>query len=238
MWLKNKTVRQVEVICFSPRGDRRLESRPCPGLPARFPQGLDERADLAVCSFFRASSRIEGGCEIPPKTTGLTRINEQIRIPRVRVIDEDGEQLGVLETREALDIARDRGLDLVEVAPNAQPPVCRIMDYGKFKYEESKKAKRARAKQHVQKVKMIKFRPKTDSHDYEFKKNHVVEFLEAGDKVKVVVMFRGREMVHVDFGQRIVERLLDDLQDIALIDDEPRLEGRNLTLMLSPNKKK
>lgn len=154
------------------------------------------------------------------------------------MIDEDGEQLGILETREALEIARDRGYDLVEVAPNAQPPVCRIMDYGRFKYEESKKAKRARAKQHVQRVKMIKFRPKTDDHDYQFKRNHIIEFLEAGDKVKVVVMFRGREMVHVDYGQRIVERLLEDLQDVALIDDEPRLEGRNLTLMLSPNKKK
>lgn len=153
------------------------------------------------------------------------------------MIDENGEQLGILDNREAQDIARERGLDLVEVAPMAHPPVCRIMDYGRFKYEESKKAKRARAKQHVQKVKMVKFRPKTDIHDYNFKKKHIIEFLEEGDKVKVVVMFRGREMVHVDFGERIVERLVEDLQDVAMIDEDPRLEGRNLSLMLTPKKK-
>lgn len=188
------------------------------------------------------SSRGAGSVEqrrpdISNRSQPQTRVNEAIRIPKVRVIDEDGEQLGVLDSREALEIARERGLDLVEVAPNAAPPVCRIMDYGRFKYEESKKAKRAKAKQHVQRVKMIKFRPKTDDHDYNFKKKHILEFLEAGDKVKVVVMFRGREMVHVDYGQRIVERLLEDLQEVALLDDEPRLEGRNLSLMLSPAKK-
>jgi len=163
-------------------------------------------------------------------------VNEAIRIPQVRVIDENGEQLGVLDNREAQEIARERGLDLVEVAPMAQPPVCRIMDYGKFKYEESKSAKRAKAKQHIQRVKMVKFRPKTDDHDYTFKKNHIIDFLAHGDKVKVVVMFRGREMVHIDYGQRIVERLVEDLKDVAMIDDEPRLEGRNLSLMLSPRK--
>ena len=163
-------------------------------------------------------------------------MNEAIRIPQVRVIDENGEQLGVLDNREAQEIARERGLDLVEVAPMAQPPVCRIMDYGKFKYEESKSAKRAKAKQHIQRVKMVKFRPKTDDHDYTFKKNHIIDFLAHGDKVKVVVMFRGREMVHIDYGQRIVERLVEDLKDVAMIDDEPRLEGRNLSLMLSPRK--
>ena len=152
------------------------------------------------------------------------------------MIDEEGEQLGILDNREALDLARERGLDLVEVAPMAHPPVCRIMDYGKFKYEESKKAKRARQKQHIQKVKTVKFRPKTDDHDYNFKKNHIVEFLEHGDKVKVVVMFRGREMVHVEYGERIFERLLADLQEVAMLDDEPKLEGRNLSLMLSPRK--
>ena len=164
-------------------------------------------------------------------------MNEQIRIPQLRVIDEEGEQLGILDRNEALDIARERGLDLVEVAPNARPPVCRIMDYGKFKYEESKKAKRAKAKQHQQRVKVIKFRPKTEDHDYNFKKKHIIEFLEGGDKVKVIVMFRGREMAHVELGQKIVERLLSDLQDEAMLDDDPRLEGRNLSFMLSPKKK-
>ena len=178
----------------------------------------------------------EGGSDITKATQHPTRVNEQIRIPKVRVIDENGEQLGILDNREAQDMARQRGLDLVEVAPLAHPPVCRIMDYGRFRYEESKKAKRARAKQHVQKVKMVKFRPKTDVHDYNFKKKHIVEFLEAGDKVKVVVMFRGREMVHVEFGERIVERLVEDLREIAMIDEDPKLEGRNLSLMLTPKR--
>ncbi len=164
-------------------------------------------------------------------------MNEQIRIPQLRVIDEEGEQLGILDRNEALEIARERGLDLVEVAPNARPPVCRIMDYGRFKYEESKKAKRAKQKAHQQRVKMIKFRPKTEDHDYNFKKNHIIEFLREGDKVKVVIMFRGREMAHVELGERIVERLLSDLQDEAMLDDDPRLEGRNLSFMLSPKKK-
>ena len=160
-----------------------------------------------------------------------------IRIPQLRVVDENGEQLGILDRNEALDIARDRGLDLVEVAPNARPPVCRIMDYGKFKYEESKKAKRARAKQHQQKVKTVKFRPKTEEHDYAFKKKHIIEFLGDGDKVKVEVRFRGREMAHAELGQRIVTRLLEDLQDEAMLDGDPKMEGRSLTLMLSPKKK-
>jgi translation initiation factor IF-3 len=163
-------------------------------------------------------------------------VNEQIRIPQLRVVDEEGEQLGVLERNEALDIARERGLDLVEVAPNARPPVCRIMDYGKFKYEESKKAKRAKQKQHQQRVKTVKFRPKTEEHDYSFKKKHIIEFLDEGAKVKVVVMFRGREMAHVELGERIIQRLLEDLQDVAMLDDDPKLEGRNLTLMVSPRK--
>lgn len=188
--------------------------------------------------FSRAQAKHpKGGIDITKTTQHPTRVNEQIRIPKVRVIDENGEQLGILDNREAQDIARERGLDLVEVAPLAHPPVCRIMDYGRYKYEESKKAKRARAKQHVQKVKMVKFRPKTDVHDYNFKKKHIIEFLEDGDKVKVVVMFRGREMVHVDYGERIVERLVEDLRDVAMIDEDPKLEGRNLSLMLTPKRK-
>ena len=160
-----------------------------------------------------------------------------IRIPQLRVVDEEGEQLGILDRNEALDLARDKGLDLVEVAPNARPPMCRIMDYGKFRYEESKKAKRAKAKQHQQKVKTVKFRPKTEEHDYSFKKKHIVEFLRAGDKVKIEVRFRGREMAHLELGERIVARLLEDLQDEAMLDGDPKMEGRNLSLMLSPKKK-
>lgn len=163
-------------------------------------------------------------------------MNHQIRIPQIRVIDEEGEQLGIMDTRDALEMAEDRGLDLVEVAPNARPPVCRIMDYGRFRYEQSKKAKKAKAKSHQQKVKVIKFRPKTEDHDYQFKKRHIIEFLEAGDKVKVIVQYRGREMAHKERGMLIVTRLLEDLED-ALVVDPPRMEGNTLSLMLMPPKK-
>jgi len=172
-----------------------------------------------------------------PSQAPQTRVNHQIRIPRIRVIDEEGEQLGIMETRDALDLAQEKGLDLVEVAPNARPPVCRIMDHGRFKYEQSKKQKKAKAKSHQQRVKMIKFRPKTEEHDYDFKKKHIVEFLEAGDKVKVVVQFRGREMAYQDRGMRIVTRLLEDLDESALVVDPPRMEGNTLSLMLMPSKK-
>jgi translation initiation factor IF-3 len=183
-----------------------------------------------------AKAGAKGGSEISSRKELPTRVNEQIRIPQLRVVDEEGEQLGILDRNEALDIARERGLDLVEVAPNARPPVCRIMDYGKFKYEESKKAKRAKQKQTQQRVKTVKFRPKTEEHDYAFKKKHIMEFLDEGSKVKVVVMFRGREMAYVELGERIIQRLLEDLKDVALLDDDPKLEGRNLTLMVSPRK--
>jgi translation initiation factor IF-3 len=208
--------------------------------------GLEEPgAGRSVCSFCfpaagpaRACGEPSAGGSVISRSAPTTRVNEQIRIPRIRVIDENGEQLGILETPEALTIARERGLDLVEVAPTARPPVCRIMDYGRYTYELSKKAKKARAKQHVQRVKMIKFRPKTEEHDYSFKKKHIVEFLDAGDKVKVVITFRGREMTHLELGERMVERLLDELESHAVVDDEPRLEGNNLSLMLSPRRKK
>ncbi len=179
----------------------------------------------------------QGGTDIS-RSAPTTRVNEQIRIARVRVIDETGTQLGILDTPEALRLARERGLDLVEVAPTARPPVCRVMDYGRYTYELSKKVKKARSRQHVQKVKMIKFRPKTEEHDYNFKKKHIEEFLSAGDKVKVMITFRGREMTHLELGERMVERLLDDLEEIAQVDDTPRLEANNLTLMLSPRRKK
>jgi translation initiation factor IF-3 len=164
-------------------------------------------------------------------------VNHQIRIPQIRVIDEEGEQLGIMDTRDALDMALERGLDLVEVAPNARPPVCRIMDYGRFRYEADKKAKKAKSKSHQQRVKVIKFRPKTEDHDYQFKKKHIVEFLEAGDRVKVIVQYRGREMAHQERGMRIVTRLLEDLDETALVVDPPRMEGNTLSLMLMPPKK-
>ncbi len=164
-------------------------------------------------------------------------MNERIRVPRVRLIGVDGSQLGIFNTADALRIADDQALDLVEVAPNSDPPVCRIMDYGKYKYEQAIKAKRARKHQTTIQIKEIKFRPKIDNHDYETKRRHVVRFLEAGAKVKVTIMFRGREMVHAERGLVILNRLSEDVKELSLIEAEPKLEGRNMFMLLAPTKK-
>jgi len=161
-----------------------------------------------------------------------TRINHQIRVPKVRVVGADGEQLGVMSTDEALARAAAANFDLVEVAPTAEPPVCRIMDYGKFKYEQSKKEKISRKKQTVIHVKEIRFRPKIENHDYEFKVRHARKFLEEGDKVKASVIFRGREMVHQEFGRGILRKMIEDLQDVAKVEHEPKMEGRILVMYL------
>jgi len=163
-------------------------------------------------------------------------VNFQIRISPVRVIDEDGEQLGILEVEDARRAAEERGLDLVEVAPNARPPVCKIMDYGRYKYEQAKKDKEAKKKQHQVTVKEMKFRPKIDDHDYNFKVAHVREFLEKGDKVKLTIMFRGREMMHPEFGEAILIRVTEDLADIATVEQSPKLEGRNMTMVVAPSR--
>jgi translation initiation factor IF-3 len=164
-------------------------------------------------------------------------VNDRIRAPRLRLIGEAGEQLGIFNTEDALKIADDQGLDLVEVAPTADPPVARIMDYSKYRYEEAMKAKRARKHQTTIQIKEIKFRPKIDVHDYETKKKHVIRFLEAGAKVKVTIMFRGREMVHAERGLTILERLAEDVRDLAIIEAEPKLEGRNMFMLIAPLKK-
>ncbi|MDP2182388.1 MAG: translation initiation factor IF-3 [Actinomycetota bacterium] len=165
------------------------------------------------------------------------RVNERIRVPRVRLIGVDGSQLGLFATADALRIADDQNLDLVEVAPNSDPPVCRIMDFGKYKYEQAMKAKQARKHQTTIQIKEIKFRPKIDKHDYETKKRHVVRFLEAGAKVKVTIMFRGREMVHAERGLAILERLAGELEHLAIIESPPKLEGRNMFTLMAPIKK-
>ncbi len=159
-----------------------------------------------------------------------------IRITPVMVVDENGEQLGVLQTAEALRIAEERGLDLVEVAPNGRPPVCKIMDYGKFKYEQSKKARKARQASHTVKVKTIQFRPKTDDHDYEFKKKHIIKFLEAGNKVKVVMRFRGREITHMDLAMEFLNHLTEELAEYGVRESAPQREGRLITFVLAPIK--
>ena len=154
----------------------------------------------------------------------------------VRVIDEYGEQLGILPTRHALDIARERGLDLVEVAPNAIPPVCRLMDYGKFRYEQSRRDRESRKNQKTTDLKEVRIKPKIDEHDLATKSRQAQRFLEEGDKVKLTVMFRGREMAHPDIGRDLLLQLAEQLASVGLVEQPPRLEGRNLTMMLAPKK--
>jgi translation initiation factor IF-3 len=154
----------------------------------------------------------------------------------VRVVGADGAQVGILDLNEALNLAQSQDFDLVEVAPQADPPVCRIMDYGKYKYEQAVKQKEARKRQSLVVVKEIKMRPKIDRHDYETKKGHVVRFLRQGAKVKVTIMFRGREMAHMDLGKRLLDRLAEDVADIAKVEVDPKVDGRNMTTVFSPYK--
>ena len=162
------------------------------------------------------------------------RVNESIRVREVRLVGEGGEQLGILPTHEALRMARDKGLDLVEVAAQARPPVCRIMDYSRWKYEQSKRMKEARKKQKVQDVKEIKMRPTIDDHDFEVKAKACEKFLAEGDKVKSTIMFRGREMAHLENGQKVLERLLERVKDLCIVERAPKIEGRNMIMVLSP----
>ncbi|MCB1025864.1 MAG: translation initiation factor IF-3 [Acidobacteria bacterium] len=164
------------------------------------------------------------------------RTNERIRIPSVRVVDEDGEQIGVMDTRDAIQRARDAGLDLVEIAPKARPPVCRIIDYGKFLYEEKKKKAEAKKKQTVVSVKEIKFRPATDDHDYEYRMERARGWIADGDKVRATIAFRGREMSHRDLGANILAKLRDDLEDIADVEVTPKMEGYQMFIILVPKK--
>ena len=154
-------------------------------------------------------------------------------MPEVRVIDENGEQLGVMKTRDALTLARTQNLDLVEVAPTAQPPVCRILDYGKYRYEQGKKEKEAHKSQKVITIKEVRLRPKIGDHDLKTKGNQARGFLEEGHKVKMTVLFRGREMAHQDIGREVLNEMIDMLKDVALIEQAPRVEGRNMSMMLS-----
>jgi translation initiation factor IF-3 len=171
-----------------------------------------------------------------PPERDTTRVNDRIRVPEVRVIDENGNQAGVMRTDEALRYAQSRDLDLVEVAATARPPVCRVLDYSKYKYEQAQKKKTAKKHQTQVVTREIKFRPKIADHDYATKKGHVIRFLKGKDKVKVTIMFRGREVTHPERGRDLLERLVEDLGDIAQVDQRPSLEGRNMTMMLSPSK--
>lgn len=162
------------------------------------------------------------------------RVNDRIRVKEVRVISAEGAQLGILPIQEALDTALKLALDLVEVAPEAKPPVCRIMNYGKYRYEQSKKTREARKKQTVIQIKEIKLRPKTEDHDFQFKARHAERFLKEGNKTKVTLMFRGREMVHTDRGKVQLDRFAEVLKEIAVIEQRPRQEGRNMVMILTP----
>jgi translation initiation factor IF-3 len=159
-------------------------------------------------------------------------------VPQVRVIADDGEQLGIMNTREAVQLARGKGLDLVEVAAQADPPVCRIIDYGKFQYEAKKKANEAKKKQVTITVKEVKFRPSTDEHDYNYRMKHAREWLQDGDKVKATIWFRGREMTHRELGSRILEKLEQDLSDVGEVEARPRMEGNQMFIIVAPKRHK
>jgi translation initiation factor IF-3 len=162
------------------------------------------------------------------------RVNGEIRAREVRLVGEGGEQLGIVNLRDALRIAAERNLDLVEVAPTARPPVCRIMDFGKFKYEQSKREREARKKQHNVVIKEVKMRPRIETHDFDVKLRNAERFLREGDKVKATIMFRGREIVHADIGRQVLERLAAALGEVAQVERPARVEGRNLTMILTP----
>jgi translation initiation factor IF-3 len=171
-----------------------------------------------------------------PPERDTTRVNERIRVPEVRLIDDQGAQVGVLKTPDALRFAQERDLDLVEVAPEARPPVCRVLDYSKYKYELAQKQKQARKHQQQITVREIKFRPKIAQHDYDTKKHHVERFLRHKDKVKVTIMFRGREVTHPERGTLILDRLAEELAELGVVEQRPMQEGRNMTMMLGPSK--
>jgi len=171
---------------------------------------------------------------LPERDT--TRINERIRVPEVRVIGDDGTQIGVMKIEDALRFAQERDLDLVEVAPESKPPVCRVLDYSKYKYEQAQKLKAARKHQKQIVIREIKFRPKIAEHDYATKKGHVERFLKHKDKVKITIMFRGREQSHPERGTMILDRLSAELEELAIIEQRPNLEGRNMTMVLGPSK--
>jgi translation initiation factor IF-3 len=170
----------------------------------------------------------------PERTQDRTRINEHIRISPVRLIGADGEQVGIVPIEEAQRAAVERGLDLVEVAPMARPPVVKVMDYGKYRFEQAKAARAAKKKQHVIHLKEVKYRPGISDHDFEFKTRHARRFLEEGNKVKLTMMFRGRQVTHPELGRNVLNRACEQLEDLCKIEAHPKLEGRNMTMVLAP----
>lgn len=166
------------------------------------------------------------------------RVNREIRAPKVRVIGSAGEQIGIMTPKEALNVAENEGLDLVEIAPNANPPVCKVIDYGKFRYDQTKREKESKKASHQVKVKEVKVKPNINEHDLNTKMRHAKDFLEKGNKVKVTCMFRGREMAHKEIGERLIKKIVDDLQEVAVCETPMKMFGRFLTVVLAPQKKK
>ncbi len=199
-------------------------------------------AQAGAIVHFRSRS---GGDEgLPPiRTTGgpistELRINDRIRVPEVRLVGPNGETVGIVPTDQALKLAQEADLDLVEIAPQGRPPVCKLMDYGKFKYENAQKARESRRNQTNVIIKEMKLRPKIDKHDYETKKGHVVRFLGAGDKVKITIMFRGREQHRPELGFRLLQKLAEDVEELGFVESSPKQDGRNMTMVIGPHKKK
>jgi translation initiation factor IF-3 len=199
---------------------------------------LSRDTEALFCA--RASVEQVETCELNPGGPISTelRINDRIRVPEVRLVGPNGETVGIVPTDQALKLAQEADLDLVEVAPTARPPVCKLMDYGKFKYENAQKAREARRNQTNTVIKEMKLRPKIDQHDYETKKGHVVRFLNQGDKVKITIMFRGREQHRPELGFRLLQRLAEDVTDLGFVETTPKQDGRNMTMVLGPHKKK
>ncbi len=172
--------------------------------------------------------------QAPPTRDTGPRVNDKIRVPQIRLIDHEGENRGVIDPRDAIRMAEEVGLDLVEISPNADPPVCKIMDFGKFKYEQQKKQNEAKKKQRVIEIKEVKFRPNIDIHDYEVKMRNVTRFLEDGDKVKVTLRFRGREMAHQELGREVLERIASDTVELGKVESMPKMEGRQMIMVIGP----
>ncbi|WPZ23248.1 translation initiation factor IF-3 [Sulfitobacter faviae] len=170
----------------------------------------------------------------PPQRDTGPRVNDKIRAPEIRLIGADGENVGVVSPQRAMEMADDAGLDLVEISPNAKPPVCKIMDFGKFKYEQQKRESEARKKQKIIEIKEVKFRPNTDKNDYDVKMRNVFKFLEGGDKVKVTLRFRGREMAHQNLGRELLERVAADTKEIGRVENFPKMEGRQMVMVIGP----
>jgi translation initiation factor IF-3 len=199
-------------------------------------RGREDTLDAQRIGYRRTNPIARRPHHAPPTRDTGPRVNEKIRAPEIRLIGADGENVGVVHPAKAMDMALEAGLDLVEISPNADPPVCKIMDFGKFKYEQQKRESEARKKQKTIEVKEVKFRPNTDTHDYDVKMRNVVRFLEGGDKVKVTLRFRGREMAHQNLGRDLLERVAADVEGLGKVENMPKMEGRQMVMMIGPAK--